>query len=266
MITGRSATRPVGVEDRGGIGLDHGHVAVLEVNAPPRHRDHGRGVGGDEVLAVAEADDERGPVAEGDDRFRVIEGDRGHRVLSAEPAAHGQCRRREVAATAGEQVRDHLRVGVRREAHAVALELSPELPEVLDDAVVHHGDAPTLVGVRVGVALDRRAVGRPTRVAEGEVPPQPGRVRLLGEVDELARRPHDLEVVAAVDSDPGGVVAAVLEVAERLEDHGYALSRTHVTDDAAHWPSALPRPTPRSQPTAPGPGHREPAGENRAQF
>ena len=48
----------------------------------------------------------------------------------------------------------------------VARELLAQLDEVLDDAVVHDGDAPRAVDVRVGVLLARLAVRRPARVPD----------------------------------------------------------------------------------------------------
>ena len=58
---------PVGVEHAQARRRDDGHVAVLEVDAAARQGDHRGGVGGDDVLAVAEPDHQRRAVAEGDD-------------------------------------------------------------------------------------------------------------------------------------------------------------------------------------------------------
>ena len=66
----------------------------------------------------------------------------------------------------GDQVGDHLGVGLGAELDAVGLQAALEVGEVLDDAVQHDLDAAGLVVVRVGVLLGDPAVGGPARVAD----------------------------------------------------------------------------------------------------
>ena len=77
---------------------------------------------------------------------------------------------------------------------AAALELVAQGGEVLDDAVVHDGDRAGAVGVRVGVAVGRRAVGGPAGVADPGVgcaragrPARPRRGRRGGSTSLPAR-------------------------------------------------------------------------------
>jgi hypothetical protein len=53
---------------------------------------------------------------------------------------------------------------------ALLLEAGAQHLEVLDDAVVDHGDPPGTVEVGVGVAIRRRPVGGPARVPHADRP------------------------------------------------------------------------------------------------
>jgi hypothetical protein len=64
---------------------------------------------------------------------------------------------------------------------------------VLDDAVVHDGDAVLRVGVRVGVGVVRLAVGGPARVADADRRLGLLRVELVPQVLDPARRLGDLQ-------------------------------------------------------------------------
>ena len=81
---------------------------------------------GQEVLALAEADDQRRGVLGGDDLARVSVGDRDQRVgavhLPQRPAHRLDQRRRAALERLVDQVRDDLGVGLRREPAARAAE------------------------------------------------------------------------------------------------------------------------------------------------
>src|ERR1044072_2790333 len=113
-------------------------------------------------------DDRRGGARGGAGGVRVGK-DEGESAFEA--AADGGDAGREVTlgvafgVGAGDEVRGGLTVGVTGHLDAVGLQLGAQGGEVLDDAVVHDGDALRGVAVRVRVAVDRRAVGRPAGVA-----------------------------------------------------------------------------------------------------
>src|SRR5919109_3044255 len=142
----------------------------------------------------------------------------------------------EVAVVEGlDQVRDRLRVRLRAEGVPILLEPCPELAVVLDDPVQHDRQLTVLAGgQRVRVALGHRAVRRPARVAET------GRrlraVRRRGGLEEL-EVPDGADIVEAVvfqERDAGGVVAAVLESLEAVDQEWLRCSRPDVSDDSAH--------------------------------
>ena len=108
---------------------------------------------------------------------------------------------------------DHLRVGVRQELHALRLQLFPQQAMVFDDAVLDHRHLPASVEVGMGVAVLRLAVGGPTGVANAALARGPLLLHPGREVEELALRPHTGEPPSPHGGHPGGVVAAVLQLA-----------------------------------------------------
>ena len=115
--------------------------------------------------------------------------------------------------------------------------------EVLDDPVVDDRDVARAVLVGMGVEVVRPAVGRPARVGQPD-----RRVRRpVGdrglEVGQLAGLLLDEQVAGLVDEgDPGGVVAAVLEPLEALDQDRARLPGAGVADDSAHVGVSPPRP------------------------
>ena len=128
-------------------------------------------VRGDEELAVAEADDDRRAVADGDDLLGIVGRDQHER----EQAAHQQQRAPHrvleavVLHLALDEVRDDFGVGLGDELVALPLQLLLQVEVVLDDAVVDDDDLAGAVAVRVRVLLGRPAVRRPARVADAVV-------------------------------------------------------------------------------------------------
>ena len=95
---------------------------------------------------------------------------------------------------------DDLGVGLAGQRVAGRLEPGAQRGEVLDDAVVDHGDRAVAGQVRVGVAVVGPAVGRPAGVPDAG---GAGRQRVLGdqllEVGQLAGLARRLEPAPAVE-------------------------------------------------------------------
>ena len=128
----------------------------------------GRHVGGDEVLALADADDDRRTVADGDELFGIVGRQQHEREQPAHALHRAQHRVLEAVVLPFllDQVRDDLGVGLRLELVALGDELALDLEVVLDDAVVDDDDAAGAVAMRVRVLFGRPAVRGPARVAE----------------------------------------------------------------------------------------------------
>ena len=117
----------------------------------------------------------------------------------------------------------------------VRSEALPKLAEVLDDAVEDDRDALGLAaGERVRVLLRDASVRRPARVAETRRRGRASPARALLQVVEWADCAHVLEARALEERDACGVVSAVLQALEAMEEERLALTRSDVSDDPAH--------------------------------
>ena len=130
---------------------------------------------------------------------------------------------------------DDLGVGVGDEGVAFRTELLLELQEVLDDAVVDNDDVAGGVAVRVRVLLGRLAVRGPAGMpdAVGAV----CRLQANGffQLAELAGGAAEGErAVPGADGDAGGIVAAVLEASQAVNDDRRCVVGSDVADDSAH--------------------------------
>src|SRR5207249_1936280 len=84
------------------------------------------------------------------------------------------------------------------------------------------------------VLLVDRAVGRPARVTETVI--RRGAIRAGGVLQKLkvAHRAHVFEAAVLAQRDAGGVVTAVLEALETVEQQVLRSPVTDVPDDSAH--------------------------------
>jgi hypothetical protein len=92
-------------------------------------------------------------------------------------------------------------------------ELLFERAEVFDDAVVHERHDVVAADVRMCVLIGRRAVRRPTRVAQADRAADRLLMQLGGQVGDAAGRLRDGELAAVVEHDAAAVITAVLEPA-----------------------------------------------------
>ncbi len=133
---------------------------------------------------------------------------------------------------------DDLGVGVAGELGSFGDELLFQLAEVLDDAVMHHRH---LLGhVRMRIGLDRLAVGGPAGMADAGVAVERGGFEALLKIAQLAFGAPPPEMAILDGGNAGGVVAAIFEALERIDqllgDRAFAEN----ANDAAHRP-LLPR-------------------------
>lgn len=131
-----------------------------------------RDIGGKEVLARADADDERAAVARDEKLIRAIGAQDAERVAALQAAERFEHSVLEIA-VAGiihiQQVHNDLGIRLTMEHEALGLEHLAQLHEVFDDAVLHNGELAIVAHMRVGVCLRRCAVRCPARMAEADV-------------------------------------------------------------------------------------------------
>ena len=138
-------------------------------------------------------------------------------------------------------MRDHLGVGLAAELRAGLFQLLAQLAEILDDAVVH--DREPLGRVRMRVALGRLAVGRPAGVADADRCRCSGSLaQPLFEVAELALGAAARQRAVLQRRDAGGIVAAVFEALERIDE----LARHRLTAENSDNPAQVALPPRRT--------------------
>ena len=118
---------------------------------------------------------------------------------------------------------DDLGVGFRPELGALVLQLLAQLAEVLDDAVVHDREA--VGGVRMRVAFGRPAVGRPAGMPDADRAGERLARELGFEIAQLALGAPARELAVFERGDAGGIVAAVFEPLERIDERAATGSR-----------------------------------------
>src|SRR5690606_32003068 len=118
------------------------------------------------------------------------------------------------------------------EDSAVRFEFLAKLAEILDDAVVYDGDARRYV--RMGVALGRRAMRRPSGMPNAGISGD----RLAGDagfqIAEFSRRAPAFQPPAIDRSDARGIVAAIFEALQRPDQIFSNRFLAQNADDAAH--------------------------------
>src|ERR1700730_19102271 len=151
------------------LGREDGNVTVGEEENLPGVLEKGGNVAGDEIFALAQADDGRRAEARSDDFLWFSRREKDQRVDSAEllqRLADGFFQADATLRILLDEVRDDLGVGFGDELMAFALEPLFQLEIILDNAVVDDNNLTGAIAVRVGVFLGGAAVGGPAGVAD----------------------------------------------------------------------------------------------------
>ena len=123
-----------------------------------------------------------------------------------------------------------------------AIRLLLQVDVIFDDAVVHDDDFAGAIAMRMRVFFGGAPVRGPARVADAVDSIERSGANRLFEIAQLAGRAPDLELaVVANDRDSGGIISAIFQALEAVEDEGHNTLRADVADDAAHLSSSLPR-------------------------
>ena len=131
-----------------------------------------------------------------------------------------------------DEMRDNLAIGFGGELGALALQLAPQFAEILDDAVVH--DREPVGGVRMRVVLGWPAVRRPAGVTDADRSRQRLARELQFQILELALGTPSRQGAVLERGDAGGIVAAVFEALERVDQLRCDRLTADDSDNAAH--------------------------------
>ncbi len=215
-------------------GQDH-PVAILEIAdgiGEGRERD---GVRSQIHLAVAIADRQRRALAGADHQIAITlehESQRERTTQLRQRGLHRILRRHSLEQIGIDQVHHDFGIGLALELRTLLFQHLPQFAEILDDAVVDHGD---VVGrMRMRVALGRLAVGGPARVPDAGMAGQRLGAQSCLEVFQFAFGAATFEMVAFQRGDTGGIVAAIFEPLERIHDLIGDRSTPQNADNPAH--------------------------------
>src|SRR5436190_53254 len=131
-----------------------------------------------------------------------------------------------------DEMRDYFSVGFRSELGALLLQLVAQLAKILDNAVVHDGEAISGMGMRV--AFGGPAVGCPAGVPDSDAAFE----RLVGKprfkIAQLTLGAAPSDLAALQRGHPGGVIAAVFEPLERIHKQGCDRLTSENAHNSAH--------------------------------
>ena len=229
---------PVGVVEGDGVGGHLQKVAVVEVDHIPGVFENGRHVRGDEVAALAVAEDQGTVLLDADDGAGDVRAQYAKGVAAFHPRhslAHGLAEGSAFCIKVFDEVCHHLGVRLRVKLHALFLEHLFEGEVVFNDAVVHHRKFAPVGHMGVAVLIRGSAVGCPAGVPDAGSARE--RSAASGEVDEILEPSLDLghlERCAVIDADPGGVIPPVLQLGEPLEQDGSGLLPSNISYDSTH--------------------------------
>ena len=236
LLRGRRLDHLAVDEDADAARRDLDHLAVGRMDDRARLVEERGDRRGEEVLPLAEADDERRLVADADEQVGMVVVDRDDREVALEQRIDAREGLREIAVVLlFEEMDDDFGVGLGGESVAAAGQLLAQLHVVLDDPVEDDREAGGVAAdERVRVALGDAAVRRPARVAEAVMRVRAVRAGRGDEARRGCRRRERIELAVLAQRDPGGVVAPVLEALQAVEEKRLRLTRSDVSDDPAH--------------------------------
>ncbi len=179
-------------------------------------------VAGDEEFVFAEADYDGRAEARCDDFLRIARGERYQRVGAAHHfyGLQDGFFQRYAFGKFFDQVRDDFGVRLGDEFVAFGDELVFQLEIIFDDAVVDDYDFTGAVAMRMRVFFGGAAVRGPARVADAVDAVERRDADGFFEILQLAGGAADFEFAVCLhDGDAGGIVAAIFEALEAVEDY-----------------------------------------------
>ncbi len=213
----------------------HDPVAVFEISDAVGERPERNRIRAEIHFAIAKADGQRRPVAGADHQIVVAGEDEPERERAAKLRQRRPHRLDRLDALLQEvidQMQHDLGVGFGLEDRALFLKRFAQLAEILDDAVVNDGN--TLGRVRMGVVFGRLAMGGPAGVADAGMARQRLGPEPRFEIFQFALGAPPRQVVAFERCDARGIVAAIFQPLERIDQLLRDRAPPQDADNAAH--------------------------------
>jgi hypothetical protein len=226
--------------------VDRDDLVVLDPHGRARLGEEGGDRRRNEVLMLAEPDDQRTLLPGPHQGVGLIAVHRDERIVPSELAERRSDGIGQIPFIVTlDEMADDLGVGLGGELVTVRPQVTPQLRVVFDDPVEDDVDLVLAVAVRMGVLLGDPAVGGPARVPEADRRRRGGdrdraaavRGMLLDsgpQVRQVADGAHAVDPAVRDHRNAGRVIASVLELLQPCDQQISARSVTHISDDAAH--------------------------------
>ena len=156
-------------------------------------------------------------------------------VCSGEPVRCRLHRRKEISVVGlFDKMGDYFGVGLAREDMPSADELFFQAGKILYDAVVNNCDIVRASRVRVGVALARLAMRRPTRVTDAANALYVHGFNHRLKTGYFADLVLDVEAGLGLHGNTSRIVTAVFHAPQAAKEDFFRLQRARISDDSAH--------------------------------
>ena len=217
---------------------EDGHLAVLHIAHLPGVADDGGDIAGQEVAAVAIAQDQGAVLAHGDELVGEVGAQDAQGIGpldAAQDPAHGL--QNVALVEILDELGHHLGVRLRGEGDAVGDEELLQLHVIFDDAVVDHGDLAVLADLGVGVHVAGGPVGGPAGVADahGAVHGGPALDQIGQNLEPALGLAHgEGLVLLRIDGHAGGVITPILQPGQSVQQNGSGLLPANKAYDSTH--------------------------------
>src|SRR6267154_4297016 len=132
-------------------------------------------------------------------------------------------------------MRQHFSIGVGSElVTAFALQLFAQRRIIFDHAVVHKRDFSALVKVRMGIFVGHFSMSSPARVADAVLPRGRFLGHQFGQVSDPSGAFARLDLLTVYDGDAGGIVTAIFEPPQPVQEYGRRFCAADISDNSTH--------------------------------
>ena len=220
--------------------LDADNLFIFKVYHLLRAAHDRRGIGSDEILTIADADDHGTALAGGNQLVGMVFLHDGDGVCTHHMVEGNANSLEEVDMLTElhvfDEVGEHLGVGRRLEGEATFLQFLAETQVVLDDTVVNQSDIARLRAMGMGVHLVRLAVGGPAGVRNADVTADILRRSEGLQIGDLALSFIYVEFVGLVEEcHTSAVVATVFKALQALNEDGIGLLMAYISNNSTHF-------------------------------
>jgi len=218
---------------------NHGHVEILEIDRIARMRNNGRGIAGNHRLVLAQANYDRAAATRSHQLVWLVVGHHHNAVGSLNLFKRlADSRLKVILVAIGNQLDEHLGIGIRNTLDALLRQPRLDLLIVFDDPVVHHYEMAGGIEMRVCIDFVRRSVRRPAGMANAHGGftkyIQIGRIDLFAQILDLAwiLDHPDLPVMQA--GHASRVIAPVFQPSKSIHQDFRRIPFSKISNNSTH--------------------------------